>query len=663
MEPATATGLAIGVVSLAFDLFDNSVKREFNRIFSLKPKRLIMKLVFKFFSSMVDMPKECEQCRLQLMIEYNRLLAWGDAVGLIDVPKGSHIAVSLGTNAVELCGIIARIAWLLGEFKELNARWQHEFSPRAERGQTVSKDEEFFTDVNKEISSLAIAYEKTQEERKKLRGKSTIVKWISKRAGNAKEIVTHPFRVRWVMVDKEAFEALLNDLHSLIERIHELMGDYREKRIHEITASSYREMVIIRNDVVELRNMLDAVTTLIKTSRVTNNRGVAKCNDNDETLRDLLRLKEINHISENLHTKLKDDVNFDIEDNLKRLISVKHYNANTLNKYFSFSREVSTLGVATSRRPRGSLRDEERNLEVWIEWRSLQNIVRGSIQDKESRLRTVILAQMLHTNKPRHLYSPKCVGFIDDREQNNRYGWIFEMPTGSNKDSSLKTLHGILGENQYKPTLTQRISLAWKLASSLLYLHTTNWIHKEIHSGNIMFVSDNDKFDVENPILSGFEYSRPQTESTTTRSPNPRWDIYRWPGIQGEAPTSKNSRKTYDIYSLGLVLLEIAHWKPLNQLMCLKRWPEPSPQDSWIRAWILKEEKFPPFKNADPLGELRDIAGDKYWRATSRCIVAHGEMGMHLNENDDQSKASEMGIELQKTFTALVVEELKGVSI
>lgn len=29
MDPATAGSLAIGVVSLAFDVFDNSVKREF----------------------------------------------------------------------------------------------------------------------------------------------------------------------------------------------------------------------------------------------------------------------------------------------------------------------------------------------------------------------------------------------------------------------------------------------------------------------------------------------------------------------------------------------------------------------------------------------------------------------------------------------------------
>lgn len=58
--------------------------------------------VFKFFSAIVDMPKEYEQYRLQLMIEYNRLLAWGDAIGLIDVPQASHVATNLGTNAIEL---------------------------------------------------------------------------------------------------------------------------------------------------------------------------------------------------------------------------------------------------------------------------------------------------------------------------------------------------------------------------------------------------------------------------------------------------------------------------------------------------------------------------------------------------------------------------------
>ena len=78
---------------------------------------------------------------------------------------------------------------------------------------------------------------------------------VLKGAGNAREVITHPIRARWVMVDKLAFEVLLNKIHGLIERIHELMRDYRGRQIHETTAKIYREMVVVQNDVYELKDM------------------------------------------------------------------------------------------------------------------------------------------------------------------------------------------------------------------------------------------------------------------------------------------------------------------------------------------------------------------------------------------------------------------------
>ncbi|KAF7552673.1 hypothetical protein G7Z17_g4174 [Cylindrodendrum hubeiense] len=513
-----------------------------------------------------------------------------------------------------------------------------------------------------EVSSLAMAYEKTREERKRLRRSSHIIKWMSKRAENAKEVLTHPLRVRWVMVDKEAFEALLKDLHTLIERIHQLMGDYRGRRIHEITAKTYREMVLVRNDVNDLKNMFDAITGLIKTSKGNGDVKLVSSGENNETLRDLVRLKEINRISDTILGSIENDADFDIEKVLERLISVKQYDSTTFKDHFVDTEAEDAKVQSKLHRPRGVLTHDGTKLEVWIEWRTVENITKGSAQDKESKLRTVTLAQMLHIGKPNHLYSPNCIGYIDDYE-NSRYGWIFMMPDGSDKNTTVKSLHSILGQDRYKPTLAQRILLAWKLASSLLYLHTANWLHKGIHSGSVIFPFNGDIFDAENPILSGFEYSRPQSNKTTQRSLNPKWDIYRWPSIQNEAPKAWNSRKTYDIYGLGLVLLEIAHWKPLHKLMCLKRWPEPSTQDHRIRGWLLEEEYGPPFKNVNPLLELRNIAGDKYWKVVRRCLVAHGKTGMRIPEESDQSQSSEIGIELQESFTELVVEELKGVSV
>jgi hypothetical protein len=597
------------------------------------------------------------------MIEHNRLLAWGEVVGLIDAPQGSNVAVKLGTNAVELCSIISRIGWLLGEFKEINARWKNELNPYQEHYQTATDERDMDMNAVKDISSLALAYEKAKEERKYLPGTNHIIKWIYNGAKSTKDIATHPSRVRWVMVDKEAFQALLQDLHMLIERIHELMDRYQAKEVGDITAKAYRELVVVRNDVKELRAMVKAVTRLIEISQATTNTNLAHRNENEETLRDLLQLKEINHIADEMLLSMSRNEGFDIEKDFNSLISVARYDAITLKDHFSYGTAEGIKDPSTLYRPRGVLTKDGLDIQVWIEWRLMENVAEGSVQSQESRLRIVTLAQMLHKSQPRHLYSPHCIGYIDDCERNSRYGWIFKMPDGSNNGTTLKSLHTILAEGLFKPTLAQRISLSWRLAISLLYLHTTNWIHKGIHSDNIVFSFSGGRFDVEVPILSGFEFARPQSNKTTSRSLDPKWDIYRWPGIQNDVPRATNSRKTYDIYSLGLVLLEIAHWQPLHRIMCLKRWPEPSSQDARIRAWLLEEERFPPFKDSNPLLELRNITGEKYWKAVRRCLVAHGKFGMHVPEESDQSQSSEIGIELQKAFTEFVVEELKSILI
>jgi len=162
---------------------------------------------------------------------------------------------------------------------------------------------------------------------------------------------------------------------------------------------------------------------------------------------------------------------FDIEKSFNSLISVTKYNATTLRNHFSYATAEGTKDPSMLHRPRGVLTKDGVDLEVWIEWRSIENDVQGSVQSQESRLRIVTLAQMLHKSQLRHLYSPQCIGYIDDCTRNSRYGWIFRMPDGSNNRTTLKTLYTILGEGLYKPTLAQRISLSWRLAISPIPAH------------------------------------------------------------------------------------------------------------------------------------------------------------------------------------------------
>lgn len=611
---------------------------------------------------MVDVPKDCERCKVQLMIEYNRLLAWGDAVGLIDVPEGSHVAYCLGTNAIELCNIVSRIARLLEEFKELNNRWKSDLDSRQVENMSLREEHAKKMDLTKQVSSLAAAYEENEQKRKHVRAVQHLSEWMSRKADCTKDIITNPMRVRWVMIDREAFEALLEDLHNLTERIHELMDDYRVKTIHETTAKSFREMVIMRNDLKELKSMLEAVTSLMKVSSTDPHGEFTSNADNHETLRDLLRLKELKCASKEMLLHAIASARIDIDEYLKGVLAVPRYlGMRQFEQQFTL---IAVAGASNSvpNRPRGVFSREGIDFQVWIEWRKAEKMSAGSVEDNQSVLRTATLAQMLSISRPRHLYTPTCIGYVDNRESPDRFGWIFQMPHGSHSETTLNTLHNMLGQNSHKPTLSQRIAIAWKLASSLSYLHTTDWIHKGVHSGNVLFPCDNKSIDTQQPVLSGFEYSRPQGGETTSRSPDPRWDIYRWPTVQKEAPKAGRSRKTYDIYSFGLLLLEIAHWQPLHSLLCLKRWPAPSAQDCRVRGWLLNEEPLPPFRGEKPLTDLLHIAGDKYWKATRRCLVAHGESGMAVDEDSNQSEASN-SIRLQDAFTELVVGELKGVSI
>ncbi|KXX83376.1 hypothetical protein MMYC01_200006 [Madurella mycetomatis] len=75
---------------------------------------------------------------------------------------------------------------------------------------------------------------------------------------HTKEIVTHPPRVPGVAVDKEAFEALLKDIYALTERLYGLMSAYRAKKINDTTAAAYREIILARNDIQDLKVIFDA---------------------------------------------------------------------------------------------------------------------------------------------------------------------------------------------------------------------------------------------------------------------------------------------------------------------------------------------------------------------------------------------------------------------
>lgn len=65
----------------------------------------------------------------------------------------------------------------------------------------------------------------------------------------------------------------------------------------------------------------------------------------------------------------------------------------------------------------------------------------------------------------------------------------------------------------------------------------------------------------------GYEFARGDDPAEISDKPSsdPSRDVYRHPNAQG--PTSSSFIKAYDIYALGIMLLEIAYWKPFSKIV------------------------------------------------------------------------------------------------
>jgi hypothetical protein len=307
-------------------------------------------------------------------------------------------------------------------------------------------------DLGKQISGLATAYGANGEKRMQLRATQRLSAWMSRNAKITKDILANPVRVRWVTIDRESFEALLDDLHSLTERIHGLMVDYKVDKIHETTAKTYREMVVMCNDLREIKELLNAATKLVEASSSRSACAATYRINNQETLRDLLRLKALKCASTEILLHSDTDAGINIGIYLTGAITVPRCNGITLLDHHSSRGTASSAVTSVPQRPRGTLSREGVDHQVWIEWRTAEDLPNGSVQDKQSILRTAALAQMLSLPKPKHFYTPRCIGYIDNRSSQDRFGWIFQMPQNSNRDTTLETLHGMLGQQMYKPT-------------------------------------------------------------------------------------------------------------------------------------------------------------------------------------------------------------------
>ncbi|KAK5654582.1 hypothetical protein OQA88_7211 [Cercophora sp. LCS_1] len=143
---------------------------------------------------------------------------------------------------------------------------------------------------------------------------------------------------------------------------------------------------------------------------------------------------------------------------------------------------------------------------------------------------------------------------------------IFRPPSGSSptpggKDSLPVSLRKRLMQPQ-NISLTQAVDIARQLASAVSFIHTCEFVHKNIRPETILFFPDSEKPEgLGSPYMLGFDAFR-NVNFQTLRKGDTAWhrNLYRHPQRQGVRANDTYVMQ-HDVYSLGVCLLELGLWQ------------------------------------------------------------------------------------------------------
>ncbi|KAL9120617.1 MAG: hypothetical protein Q9187_002825 [Circinaria calcarea] len=253
-----------------------------------------------------------------------------------------------------------------------------------------------------------------------------------------------------------------------------------------------------------------------------------------------------------------------------------------------------------------------------------------------------------HKPKPPAFRILDCLGaFHDDQRQN--FGIVYGYPSEDTAPVRLKKLLRYRKSYNFYPDLSQKLVLAKTLIACVQSFHTSGWLHKNISSLNILFfqnsISTIAELDLAKPYMVGFDHSRKNGKGEYSQGArygqdpssslafrqacqeylHPRYRLGMITDIRDSAFT-----RSYDYYALGLLLLEIGTWTPLNKIY--EKYQTHPPDE-------LREEYI---KYCDE--HLGRIMGPIFQSITRTCLLYDG------GENDD--------ITGQLTFQAEVVDKL-----
>jgi hypothetical protein len=214
---------------------------------------------------------------------------------------------------------------------------------------------------------------------------------------------------------------------------------------------------------------------------------------------------------------------------------------------------ISLLGKPSSRMM-ASLQDGRR---VFVEFRAYESPADKGIRDAAEET-AVRLAAILSYAQPALMNILQCNGYYHDVGR-SRFALLFNAPSGVVDPSDFVSLDELIIK-QRRFSLGKRFEIARRIAAAVFVTHGVGWVHKAIQARRVMVCLRGDSTSSE-AYLTGFEEARDkQGLSKGTESDLWHERLYRHPDRQADQGNVYYT-PAHDIYSLGVVLLEIARWQ------------------------------------------------------------------------------------------------------
>ncbi|ORY14767.1 prion-inhibition and propagation-domain-containing protein [Clohesyomyces aquaticus] len=650
-------GTALSVVSLTFQVFSGCVQG------------------YQLLADAKHMPSDYQYLRVRLKTEQYRLLDWAHVVQLDE--QDENLLISNSSKGL-LLDVLDQKRRLLYQFGRLDGKYKRMSKPllvdseEANNGVTLEPPE--YSEMSPTVQRVNSDFDKRFPQSEVLLKKS--LEFVKRSGENTAR------RLKWASFDSAKMEGLILKVSTLNDYMRELLNSTQLQNLAIKQQRTEFQIMQLNNNIQDLVQIFAsaAITMKSQTKRsrfpsanpVKAYMQIRGLDDIDEenggmepalqNLATLAQTKALNSAIEdpNLYT-----------DELKKSLALPHTRDQIRAVELSrsditiLSDEPDDSGGESQRVEAIYQPPHSRKTSVWVEWKTYEPpTFQSTSPDKKIHERVAALAALLkENNRLDQFRAPHCLGYFRDidastQEDHCRFGLVFEKPASAHATTKPISLHSLLTASALNqlpvPSLTHRITLMRLLAETIERLHAVNWLHKGLRSSNILFFSDSGPADIlyEHPYISGFDYSRPAMNDDMTEKPpeNAASDIYRHPRVQGSGDRSSPYKKSYDLYSLGVIFLEIAYWKPIDVILEIKDLSNARPSTTIkVRQSLLGDEK-------GNLKWVRSFLGDRVEGVVRACLEGPTAFGFKTDNLDERKE--EVGAQLQSMFYEKVVKEL-----